>query len=47
MMRRLAFFLADCKGSVAAEMALFVPLLLILMFGGLEAVISCGASMRC
>ncbi len=36
-MRLIRKFLSDPKGSAAAEMALMIPLLMLLMFGGLEA----------
>ena len=36
MMRRLRHLSSDSRASVAVEMALVVPLLITLMFGGLE-----------
>ena len=36
MMRRVKSFLRDTRGAAAAEMALILPLLLIILFGSLE-----------
>lgn len=36
MLRRLRLFRSDQRGTAAVEMALMLPLLILLMFGGLE-----------
>ena len=36
-MSKLSAFIRDTRGAAAAEMALMIPLLLVLMFGGFEA----------